>query len=298
MSRKNVKNYSLYTAIVTPMKEDGEINYSDFEKLLKAQEMANNGIVVLGSTGEGLALEEEEKKSIVDFTSKLNLAVPVLVGIGGFNLKSQVNFVHFCESKNIDGYLLVTPLYAKPNDKGQLQWFKTLLDATQKPCMLYNVPSRSGVKLDFNVVKSLSEHQNFWALKEASGSLDDFARYRQEAPSVMLYSGDDGLLPHFSLLGAKGLVSVVSNVWPEETNLYVAKCLKGEMKGILPLWNEASDVFFAKSNPIPAKKFLKQTGMIECDYLRSPLVAEELESLDDIAKYNALIEEWFENNKE
>ncbi len=125
--------------------------------MLKRQEEAGNGIVVLGSTGEGLALSLKEKKEIVNYTLKQSLQTPIMVGVGGFNLSETLNWLSWCEEqKNISSYLMPTPLYAKPGIKGQIAWFEALMNKVSKPCMLYNVPSRTGIKFNFEAASALS----------------------------------------------------------------------------------------------------------------------------------------------
>src|SRR5690606_30822499 len=119
----------------------------------------------------------------------------------------------------------VTPLYAKPGAKGQIQWFKTLMDAVSRPVMLYNVPGRTAVAMSLEAVGALNSHKNFWAIKEASGSVEKMKEYLKAAGGKQVYCGDDALTPDFVQAGAVGLVSVASNAWPKETHLYVKQCL-------------------------------------------------------------------------
>ncbi|MDZ7756363.1 MAG: 4-hydroxy-tetrahydrodipicolinate synthase [Rhodohalobacter sp.] len=204
--------------MVTPMNTDGSIDYDSFENILKKQEEAGNGVLVLGSTGEGLNLNEEEKREVVTFTKGLDLDIPMMVGVGGFDLPAQADFIHFCNEIEPDALLLVTPLYAKPGAEGQFEWFSELMGETEIPCMLYNVPSRTGVKMHPSVPARLSqEFDHLMGVKEASGSVEEFKEFRRQAPDVNFYSGDDGLTPAFSKEGGVGLVSVAANVWPKAT---------------------------------------------------------------------------------
>ncbi len=273
----NLTQTYLWTAIVTPMNEKGEIDYTSFETLLKRQESAGNGNLILGSTGEGLALTDKEKREVVAFSDSLNLKTPLMVGVGGFNLPETLSFLEYCEGfKNVSSYLMPTPLYAKPGVQGQIAWFDALMSKVNKPCMLYNVPSRTGVKFHLDAAKELKNHQNFWALKEASGSLDDFRAYTQTLPNVAIYSGEDAMLPTMAPYNVKGLVSVMANVWPVETNLYTKKAIHGEVQNLYPLWQKAADSLFLVSNPIPTKILLHQKGIISSPILRAPLTHLEL----------------------
>jgi len=287
----------LWTALVTPMNQDGQVNYQDLEALVREQEQAGNGLLILGSTGESLNLNLQEQKEVIGFVTGLKPTVPLMAGIGGINLESTLEWLKFLETLPIDCYLMVTPLYAKPGPKGQTHWFQTLLDHSTRPCMLYNVPSRTGTNLKFETVTHLQNHPRFWAIKEASGSVHDFAKYREIAPQVVVYSGDDGMTPYFCTLGAKGLVSVISNVWPKETNLYTKKCLEGKYKGLFPLWHHATDALFRVSNPIPAKRALFEFKRISSPTLRAPLIHTELESAQELNEVNERVFSWYQENK-
>lgn len=291
-----MKDTTLWTALITPMKEDGSIDFKTLEHLIRAQEKAGNGILLIGSTGEGLALTENEKRDVVEYGSSLNPSVPLMVGVGGMNAGIQESWIQHCNSLQVDAFLLVTPLYAKPGPKGQAAWFRRLLDASEKPCMIYNIPSRTGIELTTNVVTSLEDHQNFWSIKEASGSLSVYQQFRRTAPGIPLFSGDDALLAFFKPAGCAGLVSVAANVWPEATALYVKKCLSGETKTLFPLWNRAVEALFSASNPIPVKQLLHQKGEIQSPELRLPLVKEELTDLGKLKAIDKEIETWYKNN--
>lgn len=286
----------LWTALITPMKEDGSIHYDNLESVIARQEKAGNGILVLGSTGEGLALSECEKKEIVDFVSDRNNSVPIMVGVGGFNLKTQTDWISTCNERNIDSFLLVNPLYSKPGLKGQIHWFKSLMDASDKPCMIYNIPSRTGVKLFPEVLQELKHHKNLWAVKEASGNIGEFQKFRKTVPSIPLFSGDDGLMPFFAAAGGNGLVSVASNIWPKETKLYVEKCLKGDTASLFPIWTDAVNALFSASNPIPLKVLMKEKGLIKTSVLRSPLTDKELSSTEHLRSSDEAVMNWYQLN--
>ena len=174
-----INNYKLWTALITPLNEDGSVNYDELTLLLKQQEEARNGILILGSTGEALNLSLDEKKKIIEHTLKLELEVPIMCGVGGINIDTTNDWVDHLNSKNIDCYLLVTPLYAKPGEEGQTHWFKTLLDKATKPCMLYNIPGRTGISLNVNTVKTLATHKNFLVNKRSIWQRRRFQKLRR-----------------------------------------------------------------------------------------------------------------------
>jgi 4-hydroxy-tetrahydrodipicolinate synthase len=294
---KNINNYPLWTAIVTPMNSDSSVDYESFEKILREQESANNAVVILGSTGEALNLDKAECKKILEFGLSLNLKVPVMTGIGGFNLNETLEYVKYLNTLSLDAYLVVTPLYAKPGEHGQTLWFKAIMDSATKPCMLYNVPSRTGVKMNFKAIANLKDHKNFWAIKEASGSVEDFKKYTEANPNARVYSGDDGMVYDFAPHGCKGLVSVASNSWPSETHAYVIKTLEGKLsKDEAVLWSKACDTLFIAANPVPVKNLMAYQGKIKTNTLRAPLNALDLEDNSPVIDANNKIQKWFKEN--
>ena len=292
-----IQNQQLWTALITPMNRDGSVDFKSLEKLAKQQEAAKNGILLIGSTGEGLALDDGEKQLVVEFVAGLELNTPVMVGVGGMNIQKQVSWVEQCNRLNIDAFLMVTPLYAKPGPKGQFEWFRSLLDASEKPCMLYNIPSRTGIDLPFEVAEKLADHPNMWAIKEASGSTEIYRQFRERVPSVFLYSGDDALVSTFAAFGCSGSVSVAANVWPEETNLYTDLCLSENTDSLFPLWKRAVKALFSASNPIPAKILMNSRGDISTATLRLPLIETELDDSAELLQIDKEIKQWFKENR-
>ncbi|MFA6238477.1 MAG: 4-hydroxy-tetrahydrodipicolinate synthase [Bacteriovorax sp.] len=294
---KKINEFPLWTAIVTPMNEDSTVDYESFEKILREQEAAQVAVVILGSTGEALNLNKDECKKILEFGLALNLSVPVMTGIGGFNQKDILEYVGYLNTLPLDAYLVVTPLYAKPGEHGQTQWFKAILDKAEKPCMLYNVPGRTGVKMNFHAVKNLSGHKNFWAIKEASGSVEDFIKYAEAAPKVRMYSGDDGMVPDFAPHGCVGLVSVASNAWPVETRAYVVKALEKKLTTAeSELWKKACDTLFIAANPVPVKNLMHAQGKIKTNVLRAPLHHLDLSDNTPVLAANKKIHTWYKEN--
>ncbi|MDR8392167.1 4-hydroxy-tetrahydrodipicolinate synthase [Aliifodinibius sp. S!AR15-10] len=288
---------NVWTALVTPMQENGDLDLEDLATLIHKQDEAGNGVLILGSTGEGLALGYEDKRQVVHTATSLNIDVPIMVGVGGFNLREQIEWIESCQEFGPDAFLLVTPLYAKPELQGQIEWFKALMDAANKPCMLYNVPSRTGSWLEKQALATLSDHPNMYAMKEAGGSIEHFQAYRMAAPSVPMYSGDDGWTPYFSLNGCRGLVSVMANVWPKATHRYVELCLEGNTRDLVPHWKEPIASLFSVSNPIPSKVLLKEKGWIKSSTLRPPLTDKDLKDTKRLLKADESITKWYEENK-
>ena len=271
--------FPLFTAMITPMNKDGSIDYESLEYLLRKQEQAKVGTLVLGSTGEGLNLNSQEKRAVVKFAKELNLEVPLMVGIGGHSLESQKEFIHYCDEVGVDSLLLVTPLYAKPGKEGQFEWFAELLSITKTPCVLYNVPSRTGVKLHPEVPARLSkEFSHLFGVKEASGSVPEFKEFRKHSPGLDFYSGDDGLTEAFVKEGGVGLVSVASNVWPAQTRKMVDLMLDGKFEELFEDWKESANALFSASNPVPTKVLLQHKGWTTNTTVRLPLSLKDLTS--------------------
>ncbi|MBL4821966.1 MAG: 4-hydroxy-tetrahydrodipicolinate synthase [Colwellia sp.] len=286
----------LWTALITPLHQDGSIDFDSLAEIAKLQAQAGNGLLLLGSTGEGLALSSDEQFSIVEFICNLQntflINTPLMVAVGGYNLPEQINWIKRCNQLNIHSYLLGTPLYAKPGEAGQTEWFKALLDTAKFPCMLYNVPSRSGVDIPLATVQSVQNHPNCWAMKEASGDLQKFLNYRQHCPNIDIYTGEDAMLPYLVPAGVKGLVSVCANVWPKATKTYVELSLAGQTQTMFPLWNNAVDALFSVANPIAVKVLMHQQQAISTPTLRAPLTHIELTDNSKLLAIDEQINQW------
>ncbi|MBZ2192122.1 4-hydroxy-tetrahydrodipicolinate synthase [Pseudoalteromonas arctica] len=288
----NLNDYSLWTALVTPFDQHGDVDYNTLTKLVSDQEAAHNGILLLGSTGEGLALTLKEQQAIVEHVCQLKPAVPLMVAVGGSNLKQQIEWVNYCNTLPIHSFLLGSPLYAKPGAIGQTHWFESLLNASVHPCMLYNVPGRSAVSIPTATIQNLQNNKNLWALKEASGSIAQFEAYRQAAPNLAIFSGDDALMPYFAQAGAKGLVSVAANAWPAQTHEFVKRSLSGQHPNLFAQWSNAINSLFAVANPIPVKVLMHLQGRLSSPQLRPPLTHLELTQTDCITTANNTILSW------
>lgn len=289
-----IDNTIVWTAMVTPMTPSGSIHFDNLKTLLRRQERAGNGIVILGSTGESLNLTAAERREIIDFTCNLNLDVPVMVGVGGYGLHETLEWLAWLETRRVDAYLMVTPIYAKPGVQGQIGWFKRLMDAVERPCMLYNIPSRAGTPLLPEVITALRDHPNFWSIKEASGSVNDFPKYVGAGLGAPVFSGDDAMMWDFAALGCSGVVSVASNVWPEATRLYTRMALERALTcEEVAMWQDASNALFIASNPVPAKALLEMEGYIDCKDVRLPLDADDLQHTDRLKRASQRINDWY-----
>lgn len=291
----NLNEYKLWTALISPLDEKGNISEADLRNLLSEQEAAGNGIVILGSTGESLNLGLRAKKRVIEIASEMKLNVPLLVGAGGHDIEDTIDWLIYLETKPIHGYLMVTPIYAKPGEEGQLGWFSALMDAVTKPCMLYNVPGRTGCVLNTSALTRLSTHQNFWAVKESGGSTESFIRYKNAIARGYVYCGDDPLLPDYVPHGAIGLISVAANVWPMETMAYVTFALANELnQRDIFLWQNAGNALFTASNPVPVKALLAAEGRITTPVVRPPLSHRDVRDVQSLINTSQMVRNWFE----
>lgn len=289
----NYQDTHLWTALVTPLNTDLTVDYTSLKTLVNEQVEAQNGLLILGSTGEALNLSLSDKKKIVETVLAWKPKVPVMIGVGGHDYPGTMEWVKWLSSlSGVDALLMVTPLYAKPGDEGQYHWFKNLMDVSTKPVMLYNVPGRTGKELSFTAVERLKDHPRFWAIKEASGSVEKFKQYLSACGNKQVYCGDDGLMPDFAAAGSCGLVSVASNTWPAQTNKYVRQCLDKTFDA-KALWEKAANTLFIASNPVPAKRLLCEQKRIAHDTMMPPLSEKDLKDASPLIEADAQVNIWF-----
>lgn len=289
----NVKDFSLWTALVTPLKNDGQVDLGPLSNLVHEQDAAKNGLLILGSTGESLNLTLKNKKMILEHVIALNPSSPIMVGVGGHQLEETLEWVSYLETLKIDAYLMVTPLYSKPGPKGQYEWFKTLMDKVTRPVMLYNVPGRTATPLSLEAVTRLCDHKNYWGIKEASGSVEKMKEYLKASNGKNVYCGDDALLPEFVTAGSCGLISVASNSWPKETHLYVDQCLNKTFDA-KELWTKAANSLFVASNPVPVKRLMSEKGMISTSKMVPPLSHLDMESASPVLEADKEVTRWYQ----
>ncbi len=254
------------TAVVTPFLEDGSINYEKLGQLLNFQiENRSDGIVILGTTGEASTLSKEEKIKVFKYTVKhVNKRVPVIAGTGSNNTLESVEFTKEVSALGVDYCLVVSPYYNKTNVQGYINHFSLIADASEVPLMLYNVPSRTGDYIPLEAIEVLSKHENIYALKEASSNLSYAAKASKYLSKdfIMLSGNDDVVLPYLSL-GAKGVVSVVSNIIPCEFHDMVKFYLNKDFDKSLEIQKHYLDLIsglFVETNPIPIKTIMNIIG--------------------------------------
>lgn len=268
-------------AIVTPMYEDGKVNYEQFAKLVEFQ-IANgtDAIIVCGTTGESSTLTHEEHLDVIEYCVKVVAGrIPVIAGTGSNCTETAIYLSTEAEKMGVDGLLLVTPYYNKATQNGLYAHFKAVADSVKVPCILYNVPSRTGCNiLPETIVRLCKDVENIVGVKEASGNISQIAHLAAIADGcVDIYSGNDDQIVPIMSLGGLGVISVLSNVAPAQTHAICQNYLDGNVKESLKLQLEAMELcnaLFCEVNPIPVKKALKMMGMIDGS-LRMPLTEME-----------------------
>lgn len=268
-------------AIVTPMHENGAVNYEQFAKLLEFQ-IANgtDAIIVCGTTGESSTLTHEEHLEVIRYCAeKVAGRVPVIAGTGSNCTETAIYLSTEAEKSGVDGLLLVSPYYNKATQNGLYAHFKAIADSVKLPCILYNVPSRTGCNiLPETVVRLCRDVENIVGVKEASGNISQIAHLAAIAGGcVDIYSGNDDQIVPIMSLGGLGVISVLANVAPAQTHEICRTYLDGDVKESCRLQLEAMDLcnaLFCEVNPIPVKKALNLMGM-NAGALRRPLTEME-----------------------
>ena len=263
------------TALVTPLTESG-IDFESFGRLIDFQiESGIDALVAVGTTGEGSTLDDAEHKEAIRFcVERAAGRVPVIAGTGSNDIAYAIELTKYSCEVGADAMLLVTPYYNKATQAGMELSFQKIAEASTKPCILYNVPSRTGCNLLPATAARLAEHENIVAIKEACGNISQIAELASLVGDRMdIYSGNDDQIVPIMSLGGKGVISVLSNILPAETSAICKKFLAGDAAGArdmqlryIPLIN----ALFSEVNPIPAKAACAAMGFGE-NILRLPL---------------------------
>jgi 4-hydroxy-tetrahydrodipicolinate synthase len=265
-----------FTALVTPFR-NGDVDLAALDRLIESQIAAGiTGVVAVGTTGESPTLTHDEKEKVIQRTIKVaNRRCKVIAGTGTNSTRDAIEATKFAEKSGVDGALLVAPYYNKPSQEGLFLHFKAIADAASLPIMLYNIPGRCSVDILPETVVRLAEScRNIVAIKEASGSVERVGELRRLLPDEFaILSGDDSLSLPFMSVGAVGVVSVASNLFPAEVCALVRACESGDYKSargmqrkLLPLFKD----LFIEPNPVPAKTALSWRGAMSGE-VRLPL---------------------------
>ena len=267
------------TALVTPLNENG-VDYVELERLINWQiEQGIDALVIAGTTGEGSTLTDEEHREL--FRRAIEMIggrVPAIAGTGSNDTAYAIDLTKYACELGYDAMLVVTPYYNKATQKGLIKMFTAIADASTKPLILYNVPSRTGVDIAPSTYAALADHPQIRAIKEASGNLSKVAETAHLVGDKLdIYSGNDDQIVPILALGGAGVISVLSNPMPKETSRMCHAFFEGNVEesrkmqlDLIPLIN----ALFCEVNPIPVKAAMAAMGFCE-DYLRLPLTPME-----------------------
>lgn len=265
----------LATALVTPF-VDGKVDWKAFRNLVRRQvEAGVDFLVPLGSTAETPCLTDAEKVKILEIAREESNGLPIVAGAGSNSLAATVQNMRLLDGHGADAYLIVVPFYNKPTQEGLYQYFKAVAEETDRQVILYNVPGRTGTNMKTETTLRLAEIPNVTAVKEASGDLAQIIDIKRQAPEgfSVLSGNDDQTLPLMAC-GADGVISVASNVAPEQMKALTRAVASSDLKEAIRLNNSLMPLYhacFVESNPIPVKAALSLMGLCR-DEMRLPLL--------------------------
>lgn len=267
-------------AIITPMRADGSVDYEELGRIIDDQiDNGTDAIVICGTTGESPTMTDEEHTACIRYAVKKTAGrVPVIAGTGSNDTRYAIWLSRQAQADGADALLLVTPYYNKTSQAGLIAHYTAIADAVDLPCILYNVPSRTGCNLTAASLKQLAKHPNINAVKEASGNISQVAEIAAACGQELnIYSGNDDQIVPLLALGGKGVISVLSNVAPRYTHDICAKWFAGDTAGSLAMQLAALPLckaLFADVNPIPVKWAMNRLGW-HAGACRLPLVAPD-----------------------
>ena len=273
-------------AIVTPFTADG-INFPEFGRLIDDQiAHGTDAIIVAGTTGEAATMNDAEHKEAIKFTvDRVEKRVSVIAGTGSNDTSYAIHLSQYAERAGADGLLLVTPYYNKCTQKGLVGHFQAIADSVNIPCILYDVPSRTGVSIKLTTYVELAKHPNIVAVKEANGDLSSILRLRHACgDELAVYSGNDDQIVPILSLGGKGVISVLSNVAPQATHDMCQLYFDGDVEKARDLqiaYTDLIDALFSEVNPIPVKTAMRLIGWA-AGPLRPPLSEMEPEHAEQL----------------
>lgn len=263
-------------AIITPMHADGSVNYDELGRIIEDQiAHSTDAIVICGTTGESPTMTDEEHTECIRYAvKKVAGRVPVVAGTGSNDTKYAIWLSQQAEADGADALLLVTPYYNKASQAGLIAHYTAIADAVHLPCILYNVPSRTGCNLTPATLAELAKHPNINGVKEAGGNFSNIQKTRNLCPEdFSIWSGNDDETAAICMLGGKGVISVVANVLPAEMHRLTELCLRNDIAAAGKLQLELKDfcdAMFCDVNPIPVKTALNLLGW-DVGPLRLPL---------------------------
>ena len=275
------------TALITPFIDD-KVDFKSLETLVDRQlENGIDALIINGATGEPTTMTHFERTAVAGAVIEhVKKRVPVILGAGSNNTYTAIEYAKENEQLGADAILTVTPYYNKCTQSGLVAHYKAIADAVDLPVIMYNVPGRTGVNIAPETCLKLAGYRGISAIKEASGNINQYMALNRLIDGKMdIYSGDDGLVYPLLALGAKGVISVASNVAPQYMHDMVYKFFEGDWKTSLEMQQKIEPLvkaLFAEVNPIPVKCALKLMGIIPDDYMRLPLTRSE--KVDEMRK--------------
>jgi 4-hydroxy-tetrahydrodipicolinate synthase len=284
-------------ALVTPFNENGKVDYNGLQKLVEFQ--INNGtnyLVVQGTTGESVTLNNEEKISVLDYIIEINAGkLPILFGVGGNSTSDVCEKIKFFSDHKIDGFLSVSPYYNKPPQQGIYEHFKSISNATNLPIIIYNVPGRTSSNITADTtVKLAKDFKNIVGVKEASGNLEQIMTIILKKPdNFLVISGDDALTLGHVLVGGDGVISVIANAFPKRFSTMVDAALNGNLDLAKEKHYELFEIIhylFVDGNPAGIKYLLKLINICS-DFVRLPLVGITEETSKKLYSLTASIDD-------
>lgn len=264
-------------AIITPMNDDGSVNYDEFAKFIDWQiDNGTDAVVICGTTGESSTLEVDEHNECIRWCIEyVNGRCKVIAGTGSNSTASAIEMSQEACKNGADALLLVTPYYNKTSQRGLIAHYTAIHDATDKPIILYNVPSRTGVNIQPETVAELAKLPRINGIKEASGNLEQIAKINELCGDELnIWSGNDDQIYDVLERGGKGVISVLSNVCPQETHDIVAAYLDGDKdksKSLMDKYMKLAKALFCDVNPIPVKEACNMIGF-KAGHCRLPLI--------------------------
>lgn len=277
-------------ALITPFKENGEVNFEKLEELVEEQIAGGtDAIIACGTTGESSTMTHEEDDEVIRFIcNKVNHRIPVIAGTGSNCTREAVSKSIAAEKAGADGLLVVTPYYNKATQKGLIQHFTTIANAVSIPVILYHIPGRTGVTMKPETIVTLcKEVPNIVGVKEASGDFSAIAEIMHlSGGEIDVYSGNDDQIVPLLAMGGKGVISVLSNVAPRQTHEICASFFRGDVETSRRMQLEALpliNALFCEVNPIPVKAALNLMGK-EVGPMRLPLTTMEEQNQERLAK--------------
>lgn len=277
MSRKTLFTGAA-TALITPFNEEG-VDFEALGNIIDFQiDNSIDALVICGTTGEAATMPDREHLSVIEYSVKRAAGrIPIIAGTGSNDTAHCVELSKEAENLGADGLLITTPYYNKSTQKGLIMHYDKVLEKTNLPIILYNVPGRTGMSYAISTIKELAKDERIVGVKEASGNIEYATELAKECPELDMYSGNDDIVVPLMALGSKGVISVLSNVAPKETHEMCAKWFAGDIAGSRELqfkYLELIKALFCEVNPIPVKTAMNMMGF-NAGSLRLPLCEME-----------------------